>query len=80
MTALVSENTIDSRPVSIQMRVRGESAVYCTTDLCLSVDKLKKEKKETGWERCLCTEVNVYVLYILSTVKTDNTNLSKGKR
>ena len=43
--------------------------MYCTTGLCLSVDKLTKEKKETGKERCLCTEVNVYVVYILSNVK-----------
>ena len=27
----------------------------------------------TGKEQCLCTEVNVYVVYILSTVKTENT-------
>ena len=46
MTALVSENTIASWPVSIQMCVHGESTVYCTTDLCLSVDKLEEGKKQ----------------------------------
>ena len=29
------------------MCVHGSQAVYCTTELCLSVDKLKKEKKRT---------------------------------
>ena len=41
MTALVSENTIDARPV--------RSRCECTenqTELYLSVDKLKKKKKE----------------------------------
>ena len=47
--------------------------MYCTTDLCLSVDKMKKEKKTTGKERCWCTEVNVCVMYILSAVETKNT-------
>ena len=36
----------DSGPVSIQMWVRGESTVYSATDVCLSVNKLNKEKKE----------------------------------
>ena len=54
------------------MCVHESQAVYCTTELCLSVEKLKEEKK-TGKERCLCAEVNVYVVYILSTVKTENT-------
>ena len=43
----------------------------CTTDLGLSVGKLQKEKK---MEQCLCAEVSVYVVYILSTVKTENTH------
>ena len=30
-------------------------------------------RKKTWKERCQCTEVNVYVVYILSTVKTENT-------
>ena len=38
--------------------------MYCTTDQCLSVDKLKKEKKK----ECQCTEVSVCVVYILSTM------------
>ena len=45
--------------------------MYCTTDLCLSVDKLKTEKTK---EQCQCTEVIVYVRYILSTVKTESTH------
>ena len=31
------------------MCVHGSHAVYCTTELCLSVDKLKK-KKSNNWE------------------------------
>ena len=40
------------------MCVHGRQAVYCTTELCLSVDK----------ERCQRTEDNVYVVHILPTV------------
>ena len=51
---------------------------YCTTELCLSVDKLKKKKQTTrktaAWKRLRqCTDVNVYVVYILSRVKTGRT-------
>ena len=46
--------------------MHGESTVHCTTDLCLSVNKLKTEKKK---EQCECTDVSVYAGYILSTVK-----------
>ena len=48
MTALVSENTIDSMSCTIQMCVHGSQAVYCTTELCLSVDKLIEEQKKQG--------------------------------
>ena len=48
MTALVSENTIDSKACSFQMCVHGNQAVYCSTELCLSVDKLKKQKQQQG--------------------------------
>ena len=52
MTALVSTKLAlwwpDSRLVSIQMWEHGESTLYWTTDLCLSVDKLKKEKKKNN--------------------------------
>ena len=50
---------------------------YCTTELCLSVDKLKKKKKQTTGKTaarkrlCWCTDVTVYVLYNLSHVKTE---------
>ena len=54
------------------MRVHGESAVYCTSDLNLTVNKPKK-KKNAGKEHCQCTEVSVYAVYTLSTVKTENT-------
>ena len=52
---------------------------YSTTELCLSVDKLKKKKKQTkvktaaGKRLCQCTDVNVYVVYNLSHVKTERT-------
>ena len=54
------------------MCVHGSQAVCCTTELCLSVDKLKEETT-TGKERCQCPEVNVKAVYILSTVQTENT-------
>ena len=63
------------------MCVHGSQAVYRTTELCLSVDKLKKKrKKKTGEERCQFTDVNVYVVYILSTVETENTYTTRGHR
>ena len=40
------------------MCVRASQAVYCTTELSLSVEKLMKKKK-IGKERCQRTEVNV---------------------
>ena len=43
--------------------------MYCTTDPCLTVNKLKKEKREQCW----CTDVSVHVVYILSTVETEDT-------
>ena len=43
----------DSRPVLIQMWVHGESGVYCTTDLCLTVNQLKNEKISVYWGQCL---------------------------
>ena len=55
------------------MCAHGSQAVFCTTELCLSVDKLQGEEKTTEKELRQCTEVNVYVVYILSTVKTENT-------
>ena len=47
-------------------------------ELYLSVDKLKKKKQTTRKtaarkRRCLCTDVNVYVMYNLSHVKTERT-------
>ena len=63
-----SVSSPESRPVSIQMFVRGESTVYCTTDLCLSVNKLKTEKRE----QCSCAEVSVYVVYLRSTLGTED--------
>ena len=71
MTALVSETTIDSKACSIQMCVRGSRAVYCTTELSLSVDKLKKKKlgrNDVGVQRSMsmtCT--------FCQSVKTENT-------
>ena len=51
---------------------------YCTTELYLSVDKLKKKKQTTrktaaGKKRCQCTDVNVYLMYNQSHVKTERT-------
>ena len=45
MTALVSENTIDSKPVRSRNACTEVRLCPCTTELCLSVDKLKEEKK-----------------------------------
>ena len=56
---------------------------YCTSELYLSVDKLKKKtttgKTAAGKRRCQCTDVNVYVMYNLSHVKTEGiyNNLQK---
>ena len=55
------------------MCVHGSQSVYCTTELCLSVDKLNEEKTTTRKERCKGTEVNVCVVYFLSTVQSENT-------
>ena len=52
---------------------------YCTTELCLSVDKLKKKTKQTtgktaaGKILCKCTDVNVYVVHNLSHVEAERT-------
>ena len=58
MIALVSEDSLmrcqDSRPVSILMCVHGSQAV-------VSPEEGKKE------ERCLFTELKVYMVYIMST-------------
>ena len=67
--------------------MRGESTVYCTTDLCLSVDKLKKEKKQQGRNNvgvkmsvstwcAFCAFCQLLKLRIL-TNKTENFNLNK---
>ena len=57
------------------MCVHGSQAVYSTTELCLSVDKLKEDgKTNNNWEgTMLVYRGDVYVVYILSTVKTENT-------
>ena len=49
------------------MCVHGSQAVYCTTELCLSVDKLKEEKKHR--EGTMLVYIGNVVVYILSTVK-----------
>ena len=59
---------------SIHVRARVRMSVV---QLYLSVDKLKK-KQTTGKtaarkRRCWCTDVNVYVVYNLSHVKTERT-------
>ena len=54
---------------SIQMCVHGSQTVCCcTTELCLSVDKLKEEKNKHKEGTMLVCRGNV-VVYILSTVK-----------
>ena len=53
--------------------------MHCATELCLSVDKLKKKKKKNKEGTMKCTEVNVYVVYILSTVKPENTHKAPRK-
>ena len=61
---------------SIHVRARVRMS-YCTTELYLSVDKLKKKqttgKTAAGQRRCQCTDVNVYVMYNLSHVETERT-------
>ena len=47
--------------------MNGESTAYCTTDLCLSVKKGKKEDN-VGAQKSVST-----VVYVLSTVETKNT-------
>ena len=49
------------------MCAHEESMVYCTTHLCLTVNKSKEEKNKLAF-RCQC-----YVVYILSTVETEDT-------
>ena len=53
------------------MCVHGSQAVYCTTELCLSVDKLKKKKQQQG--RNNVSVLRSMSMYILSTAKTENT-------
>ena len=43
--------------------------MYFTTNLCVTVNKLKKEKKK----KCKCTDVSLHVVHILSIVETENT-------
>ena len=52
--------------------------MYCTTELCLSVDNLKEEGKKNIEGTMLVYRGNVYVVYILSTVKTENTYTPAG--
>ena len=54
------------------MCVHGSQAACCTTELCLPVDKLKEEGKNREGTMSV-HRGNVYVVYILSTVKTENT-------
>ena len=49
---------------SIQMCVHGSQAVYCTTELCLSVDKLIEEKNRHKERTMLVYRGNV-VVYIV---------------
>ena len=48
------------------MCVHGSQAVYCIPELCLSVDEAEEEKKKKNREGTM-------LVYILSTVKTENT-------
>ena len=67
MTTLVfSENTIvDKRPVRSMCGVRtqrSDCVLYCTTELCLSVDKREKDKKQGKNDvsvPCLCNVHNL---------------------
>ena len=53
------------------MCVHGSQAVHCTTELYLSADRLKRRKKHK--ERTMLVYRGNVVVYILSTVKTENT-------
>ena len=71
MTALVSAKTIDSRPVG--SRSAWTEVRLCIAQLncvCLWTSRKKKEKKDGTM---LVYRGNVYVVYILSIVKTENT-------
>ena len=48
------------------MCVHGSQAVDCTTELFLSVDKLRKKKTTTGKGRCQCTFCQLLKLRILT--------------
>ena len=61
MSALVLAKTIDSSLFNPDVRARKQ-AVYCTVELCLSVDKLKEEGEKRK-ERCLVYRSNVYVVF-----------------
>ena len=52
--------------------MHGSQAVYCTTELCLSVDKLKKEKKKH--------REGMLLAYTLSIVKLRVLTVSKKKK
>ena len=77
-TALVFEkDKMKLKACSIHVPCTSQDE-YCTTELCLPVDNLKKKNKQQGRQRqgrgrCECTDVNVYVMYNLSHVKTERT-------
>ena len=55
--------------------MHGESAVYCTTDFCLSVDNLKKEKKQrktcVGVQTSMSMWNTIYQLFKLRILTDD---------
>ena len=51
------------------MCVHEESAVYCSTHVCLTVNKLKEENRKP----CLCEDVSVCEVYFLSTGESEDT-------
>ena len=73
---MFSQRENETQGCSIHVRARVRMS-YCTTELYLSVDNLKKKqttrKTEAGRGRCQCTDVNVYVMYNLSHVETERT-------
>ena len=68
MTAPVSENTIDSRPVRSRCGCSENQTVYCATELCLSVDKLKKKQQgrnDVSVQRSFCQLLKLRILTLL---------------
>ena len=77
MTALIFAKTIYSRPVRSRCACTEVRLCVEKTELCLSLNKLKEEGKNNREGTMLVYRGNVCVVYILSTVKTENTYMTR---